>query len=314
MKSYIKTIYKVTFVYKKSIEEGCKMDIRQLRYFIAISEEKQLTRAARRLHMAQPPLSRQLALLEQELSVTLFERNGRNMYLTEEGKILYEKAKSIIRQLEETVTEIKDTGEGLRGNLSIGAIHSCIPFLSEKIRYFHNNFPHVNIKIWEESPLDLTEQLEKRNIELAILRTPFKKDIFSSICLAKEPYVLVMPTKWERFSSQLTISLHELKDIPLLFLHKDKEDNYQQLVIDECRRMDIELNIVCECPDAAFIVMLIIAGIGASILPKSAISYIPPELIRVVHFTDFPFQSEAAIIYLKDRQLSKSAQRFISYT
>ncbi len=89
----MKTIYKVVFPYKNGIERDFDMDIRKLRYFIVIAEEKQLTRAAQRLHMAQPPLSRQLSLLEQELSVNLFERNGRNMYLTEEGNILYTKAK-----------------------------------------------------------------------------------------------------------------------------------------------------------------------------------------------------------------------------
>lgn len=91
----MKTIYKVVFPYKNGIERDFDMDIRKLRYFIVIAEEKQLTRAAQRLHMAQPPLSRQLSLLEQELSVNLFERNGRNMLLTEEGKILYMKAKTL---------------------------------------------------------------------------------------------------------------------------------------------------------------------------------------------------------------------------
>lgn len=71
----MKTIYKVVFPYKNGIERDFDMDIRKLRYFIVIAEEKQLTRAAQRLHMAQPPLSRQLSLLEQELSVNLFERN-----------------------------------------------------------------------------------------------------------------------------------------------------------------------------------------------------------------------------------------------
>lgn len=80
MENYIKTFYKIVFVYKKGIEREFEMDIRQLRYFIVIAEERQLTRAAHRLHMAQPPLSRQLSLLEQELSVKLFERNGRNMH------------------------------------------------------------------------------------------------------------------------------------------------------------------------------------------------------------------------------------------
>lgn len=314
MTYYIKTIYKVVFVYKKGIERGLEMDIRQLRYFIVIAEERQLTRAAHRLHMAQPPLSRQLSLLEQELSVSLFERNGRNMHLTEEGKILYRKAKSIIQQLEETITEIKDTGEGLRGNLSIGAFHSCIPFLSEKIRYFQENYQNVNLKIWEGGPLYLIEQLENRNIELAVLRTPFNKKAFSSICVSKEPFVLVMPAKWELHHSNLPISITKLDHIPLLLLHKDKEDSYHQLVIDECSRHGIKLNIACECPDSAFVLMLIMAGIGASILPKSAVSYIPQEFIRIVDLIDFPFQSESSIIWLKDRKLSNSARRFIECT
>lgn len=256
MENYIKTFYKVVFVYKKGIEREFEMDIRQLRYFIVIAEERQLTRAAHRLHMAQPPLSRQLSLLEQELSIKLFERNGRNMHLTEEGEILYTKAKNIIHQLEETITEIKDTGEGLRGNLSIGAFHSCIPFLSEKIRYFQDNYPNVSLKIWEGGPLYLIEQLENRNIELAILRTPFNKDVFSSICLSKEPFVLVMPAKWELYHSQLPLSLTELIHIPLLLLYKDKEDSYHQLVIDECKHLGIKLNIACECPDSALFLCL----------------------------------------------------------
>ncbi|CAM4227371.1 LysR family transcriptional regulator [Bacillus manliponensis] len=290
------------------------MDIRQLRYFIAIAEEKQLTRAAHRLHMAQPPLSRQLSLLEQELSVSLFERNGRSLQLTEEGKILYSKAKSIIQQLEETIVEIKDTGEGLRGNLQIGAIHSCIPFLSDRIRYFQKHYPLVNLKIWEGNPAYLTKQIEKRNIEIAILRAPFKEGNFSSIHLSQEPYVLVTPANWGQFQSQTSVSLYDLHHIPFLFLHRDMEDSYHQTILNECNKKNIKLHIACECPDAAFIFMLIMAGIGASILPKSAVSYISKQFINIIDLTDFPFQSQSSIIWLKNRPLSKSAQRFIECT
>lgn len=287
------------------------MDIRQLRYFIAIAEEKQLTRAAHRLHMAQPPLSRQLALIEQELSVPLFERNGRDMYLTEEGKLLYKRAKSIVNQLEETVVEIKDMEEGIRGVLSIGIVHSCIPFISEKIRYFRENYPLVTLKIWENNPSYLCKQLEERDIELALLRAPFKKAIFSSVRLSEEPFVLVMPAKWELSDSKTAIQLDELKNIPLLLLHKDKEDSYHQMIMSECSRMGIELDSVCECPDSAVLIMLIMDGVGASILPKSVASYIPREFIRVMDILNFPFKSESSLIWLKDRQLSKSASRFI---
>nr|WP_255295770.1 LysR family transcriptional regulator substrate-binding protein [Bacillus pseudomycoides] len=188
------------------------------------------------------------------------------------------------------------------------------PFLSKKIRYFQENYPNVNLKIWEGGPLYLIEQLENRNIELAVLRTPFNKKAFSSICVSKEPFVLVMPAKWELHHSNLPISITKLDHIPLLLLHKDKEDSYHQLVIDECSRHGIKLNIACECPDSAFVLMLIMAGIGASILPKSAVSYIPQEFIRIVDLIDFPFQSESSIIWLKDRKLSNSARRFIECT
>ncbi|MFZ7946979.1 MULTISPECIES: LysR family transcriptional regulator [Bacillaceae] len=288
------------------------MDIRQLRYFVVIAEESQLTRAAQRLHMAQPPLSRQLKLLEQELGVTLFERNGRNMNLTEAGKSLYRRAESILNQLEETITEVKDTGEGLRGLLTIGTNISCLPFLSKKIYQFRERYPQVIFKIWEESPSKLIEQLENRTIELAILRSPFKRDIFSIIRLPKEPLVLVMPPIWELPDSKTNIHLSELKEMPLLLLHNGKEErSYHQMVIDECSRIGIDLNIVCECPDAATLLMLVFAGIGATILPKSLITYIPTKFIRVMEISDYPFYTESSVIWLKDRPLSKTASRFI---
>ncbi|MED1406172.1 LysR family transcriptional regulator substrate-binding protein [Bacillus mycoides] len=123
-----------------------------------------------------------------------------------------------------------------------------------------------------------------------------------------------MPAKWELYHSQLPLSLTELIHIPLLLLHKDKEDSYHQLVIDECKHLGIKLNIACECPDSAFILMLIMAGIGASILPKSAVSYIPQEFIKIVDLIDFPYQSKSSIVWLRDRRLSKRAQRFIECT
>lgn len=80
---------------------------------------------------------------------------------------------------------------------------------------------------------------------------------------------------------------NRIKPYSLLLLHKDKENSYHQLVIDECKHLGITLNIACECPDSAFILMLIMTGIGASILPKSAVSHIPQEFIKIVDLIDF---------------------------
>ncbi|WP_312029591.1 LysR family transcriptional regulator [Paenibacillus sedimenti] len=96
------------------------MDIRQLRYFIAIAEEKQITAAAKKLHMAQPPLSQQLKLLEQDLGVKLFEKRGRFLQLTDAGNTLYRYAMKITKDMEEAQTEVTQIGSGVRGKLSIG--------------------------------------------------------------------------------------------------------------------------------------------------------------------------------------------------
>src|SRR5690625_560482 len=118
------------------------MDIRQLRYFLAIAKEGQITRAAKTLNMEQPPLSRQLKLMEQELGVTLFERTGRELKLTEEGRVLQKKAKSIIHQLNDAMTEIQEINQGVRGTLSIGSVFSCVSLLPEKIKHFREMYPH----------------------------------------------------------------------------------------------------------------------------------------------------------------------------
>lgn len=105
------------------------MDIRQSRYFLMIAEEGQISRAAKKLHMAQPPLSQQLRLMEEEIGAVLFarKRNGKTMGFTEAGKILYKKAQNILNLFEESILEVKEAGEGIRGSLSIGIVVSCVP-------------------------------------------------------------------------------------------------------------------------------------------------------------------------------------------
>lgn len=314
--NYLKNIYIVRFVYNIGIEfkirrDADSMDIRQLRYFVTIAEEGQLTRAAKRLHMAQPPLSRQLMLLEEELGVALMDRNGRSMELTEAGKLLHHRAQSLLHQLDQTVTEVKETGEGLRGVLSVGTVISCTPYLTSRIRYFREHYPHVQFKLWEGTPTDLSEHLEKRNIELALVRDLVKMDPFSMIRLPAEPFVLVMPATWNPFLLETHVHMKELEDIPLLLLHGAKERAYHEILLHECRRLGFEPNVVCECPNASVLLALVIGEIGATVLPKNIVSFLPSSNVKVMPILDFPAQSESAVIWLKDRQLSKSALRFL---
>ncbi|HJV45283.1 MAG TPA: LysR family transcriptional regulator [Bacillota bacterium] len=289
------------------------MDIRQLRYFLAIAKEEQITRAAKTLNMEQPPLSRQLKLMEQELGVTLFERNGKQLKLTQAGAILRKKAESLIRQLDEAITEIQEIDQGLRGTLSIGSVFSCVSLIPEKIKQFREKYPVVIFKILEGDHFTLGEYLEDRTIELVMTRLPFESnypsDKYAIFHLPSDPFVVVVPQEWN--DSHPAIHMKDIASLPLLALKSDRTVRLNEKVINECRRFGFEPNIVCECSSVAIIIALVVAGIGATILPKSVMSSFPIGEIKMLDILDATFQSDVGIVWLRERHLSKSAQAFI---
>ncbi|MET3695792.1 DNA-binding transcriptional LysR family regulator [Bacillus oleivorans] len=290
------------------------MDIRQLHYFCTIVQEGQITRAAKKLHMAQPPLSQQLKQLEQELGVTLLERNGRSLELTEAGKLLYKRAQHLLTQLEETKQEVKETGEGLRGVLAIGSVKTCFSHLPDKIRQFRELYPDVSFQLREGDTFFVSELLRNREVELAIVRLPLNTQEFSMISLPKERYVAVVPQQWEkRLSSKDSISMKELQHFPLLLLHRINGVGQFEMVINECKRHGFYPKIVCDCPDAAMLLALVDAGVGVTLVPKSTLNTLPTKNTLTVEINDSALLSESAVIWLKDRYLSKSA-RFLLQT
>ncbi|MBC2727243.1 LysR family transcriptional regulator [Desulfosporosinus sp.] len=290
------------------------MDIRQLRYFLAIAKEENITRAAKNLNMEQPPLSRQLKLLEEELGIILFERSGKKIRLTQAGLILQERAKNLLHQFNETMTEIKEIDQGLQGTLSIGSVFSCVSLLPPKIKKFHERYPRVLFKLLEGDHVPLGEYLEKRTVELVITRLPFESNYpaekYTVLPLHSDPFVIAIPQKWD--FPQSFLRLEDISNIPLLALKSDTTVRLNQKVVNECRRFGFEPNIVCECSSVAISIALVIAGIGAIILPKSVMSSFPIAEIKILDILDTPMQSEVGVIWLKDSYHSKSARSFIA--
>jgi Transcriptional regulator len=291
------------------------MDIRQLRYFLAIAREGQITRAAKTLNMEQPPLSRQLKLIEAELGVTLFDRGGRRMTLTEAGKVLQAKAKAVIHQLDETITEVKEIDQGVQGTLSIGSVFSCASLLPEKIAFFRKHYPSVTFKILEGDHIVLGEYLEDRSLDLVVTRLPFEshRDLnrYATLRLPSDPFVIVAPKNRIQHHTQSAFLLRDLAAIPLIALKSDKTIQLNKKIVNECRRLGFELNIVCECSSVSITTALVVAGIGATILPKSVLSAFSVADIESFELPDITVQSDVGIIWLKDRYLSKKARRFI---
>ena len=285
------------------------MDLRQLKYFVTIVEEGQITKAAKKLHMAQPPLSYQLKLLEAELGCQLFDRNGRNMTLTESGSILYKKAKLLLDNFEETIFEVKEVGKGIKGLLSIGVDQTCQNYIMEKIVTMSNQYPDLRFKLNEGDTFSLTESLDQKEIDVAIIQHPIDDERFESLILPAEQYVLVTPEQWQL---EGPIEMKNLKDIPFLSFYRHQNCNTYKIIIDEFRRHGFTPNIICDCIDLAMIVSLIKEGLGVTILPRNTLDKLSTNGIKILEFVDCNIQSKATIIWPKNRYLSKNARNFIS--
>lgn len=293
-----------------------KMDIRQLRYFLTIAQEGQITRAAKQLNIEQPPLSRQLKLMEEELGVLLFERSGKQLQLTHAGELLQNRAASLLNQFNETLTEVKEIHAGIRGMLSIGAVVSCISLLPQRIQIFRQQYPEVTFKIREGDHSLLADQLDKRNIELAVTRLPFESSFgperYAVRPLPSDPFVAVLPSSWESVSSHSEISMRELAEYPFLSLKTDQTIGMHERVIQEFKRGELEPHVICECSSVAIIVALVAEGIGATILPESVMSSFAIPNIRTLSITSADFQSDVGIVWLRDHVLSNRARHFLA--
>lgn len=292
------------------------MDIRQLRYFLTIAREGQITRAAKQLNMEQPPLSRQLKLMEEELGVTLFERSGKQLRLTHAGELLQQRADSLLNQFNETLTEVKELHAGIRGMLSIGAVVSCISLLPQRIHSFRQNYPEVTFKIREGDHSLLADQLDQRHIELAITRLPFESrfgpERYAVLPLPSDPFVAVLPVSWESGSTPGQISMRELAEHPFLSLKTDQTKGMHERVIQEFNRSGHPPRVICECSSVAIIVALVAEGIGATILPESVMSSFAIPNIRTLTIPSADFQSDVGIVWLKDHVLSNRARHFLN--
>jgi len=298
------------------------MDLRQLRYFLTVAEEGQVTGAAKLLNMEQPPLSRQLKLMEQELGVLLFDRSGNRLKLTQAGALLRQRAETLLRQFHETVQEVKELDAGVQGVLSIGTAVSCISLLPDKIRRFGELYPRVSFKIQEGDHFLLGELLEQRQIELVVTRLPFEAasgiERYGELKLPSDPFVALLPQAWgpapaaDGTGGQASISLKELARHPFLTLKTDHTFLMHEQVMNEFRQSSLAPHVLCECSSVAVILAFVAAGIGATVLPKSVTSSLPLAGIRMLDITDAHFESEVGLVWLADRYLSTSARRFIN--
>jgi DNA-binding transcriptional LysR family regulator len=172
------------------------MELRHLRYFIAVAEEGRIVRAAERLGMQQPPLSQQIKALERELDVQLLRRKARGVELTEAGRAFLDNARAMLAQYDHTFETTRRTARGEQGQICVGVTPTgpFHPFVPRVIRAFREAFPRVSVNLEESLSTALVEGLRSEQVDVAFLRTPIAdpKDLVITPLL-DEPMVVALP-------------------------------------------------------------------------------------------------------------------------
>ncbi|WP_067625767.1 LysR family transcriptional regulator [Alicyclobacillus acidiphilus] len=284
------------------------MDIKKLLYFVTIVEEGQITRAAQRLHMAQPPLSLQLKALERELGVQLLDRSNTRVEPTQAGWTFYHRAKEILNSVEGMVTEIKELGQGIRGQLSIGTVMSCVSYLPRPIRQFQALYPQVTFRLWEGDSPYVEQLLRDHQIDLGITRLPVESPDMGMIRLHTEPLVAVQPPGWQVLHGD-QIRIEELKDFELMVLHGQGSRGLFSMFHETCQSYGFHPKIICESPDVATLLTLVDSAIGIAIVPKLAVQLRPEGTLVYAEIVP-QMSSDTAIIWSEGRRLSQAAEHF----
>ncbi len=170
------------------------MELRHLRYFVAVAEELHFGRAAKKLNIAQPPLSQQIRDLEQELGSPLFQRTSRRVELTAHGRLFLTEARDILGHTQRATEMVKASQRGEFGSIAIGFVTSAIySVMTPTLRGFHSQFPQVEIRCHEMATPEQISALHKGEISVGFLRTPISDDGIRTHLLLREFLVLVLP-------------------------------------------------------------------------------------------------------------------------
>ncbi|WP_409345601.1 LysR family transcriptional regulator [Paenibacillus sp. MBLB4367] len=286
------------------------MDIRQLRYFIAIAEERTISAAARRLHIAQPPLSQQLKLMEDQLGVCLVERTNKRLSLTEAGQTLYKHALKIAKYMEESETEVKEAGSGLKGKLTLGINTLSHPELPGLLQAFRSRYPKVTYKIQQNESALLCKLVKERIVDLAIIRLPLDLNDFSVLHFRTEPFYFVTPGKQEPV--RRTVTFEFIAEHPLAIPSSEGLGVYH-LVWEAFSSRNLKPDFICECSDIAMMMELVASGFASAIVPENVLKLHRRDNVQAYEIEDSTLLSSSALIWLKDHYVSKTAQNFIDF-
>lgn len=260
------------------------IEMRHLRYFIAVAQESNFSRAAEKLHISQPPLSQQIQKLEEELGVKLIERQTRPVMLTEAGKFFYQQAQGLVDQFDQFLDKTQKMARGEEGVLTVAFVSSATYELMPGIlRNFRKLYPGVSLNLIEKNTPQQLEAIRNKQINVGIGR-PFTEDPeIESLWILDESVVVAIPSE-HAWTNKTSVMLRELANEDMINFYWSLEPSFGNFVMTTCRKAGFEPRVVQRTGELQTALGLVAAGIGVALLPASVehtsregVKYIPLE-------------------------------------
>lgn len=273
------------------------MELRHLLYFKTVADELHFTKAATKLFISQPPLSRQIKELEEELGVQLFSRNNKRVALTNAGKYFKNEIDTMFAKLEESKEVVRKIHEGVSGEFKIGYISSVYQSqLAEILKLMHQEFPYLKTSLFEVPTLAQITALEHGSLDVGILRAPVLSDKLKIESLFFDPFVVVLAGTDHKIDNEQELAAF-LSKSPFIFFNKDFAPQYNQKLIEICQRMGFSPDITHEANNVHSILQLVEAGLGVSILPLSLKKQYAQLKVSFIELGSIPINTEVVLAY-----------------
>jgi DNA-binding transcriptional LysR family regulator len=277
--------------------------IHQLEYFVTVAEEAQFTRAAERLHVAQPSVSAQVRRLEAALGVSLFHRGAGPVTLTDAGEALLPLARRVLKDMGEVVNGMTEVDSLQRGHVGIGATPSLsATLLPSVLGRFHRDYPGVTLTVVEQGSLPLMKGLESGELDVALAVLPVLRPGFERITLAVEELVVVI-SRDHPLARRRRISITDLAGVPMV-MFRDGYD-LRTTTLDAFRQVGLVPQIAVEGGELGSVIALAAEGLGPAIIPS--IFAIADTRLHVLRLQKPRLCREIALVRRGDRQLSRAA-------
>ena len=245
-------------------------ELGQLRCFVAVATELNFRRAAERLHMTQPPLSRQIQLLEHQVGVCLLARTKRSVQLTAAGRAFFVEAQNLLERARLATLSAQKIAQGDIGSVSLGFVSSAVyEFLPRIIADCHTRHPDIQIALKEMITFEQLEALRSRQIDLGIVRSPMGEQDFKSQCLVREPFILAVP-RHHPLASESVLTLQSLHKMPFIMYSFSGWQPFYELLAGMFRSAGVTPNYVQYIGSTLTMLSLVNSGLGMALVPQSA--------------------------------------------